>query len=55
VALSRIVASRGGNTLGFLVLDEVWMLEVDEEGKSTVRRVNTPMMPEPGAVAAGGT
>jgi exonuclease SbcC len=99
VALSRIVASRGGNTLGFLVLDEVfgsldagrrnnvllalerlkrsfgqifiishvaevqesalvdevWMLEVDEEGKSTVRRVSTPMMPEPGAVAAGGT
>jgi DNA repair protein SbcC/Rad50 len=99
VALSRIVASRGGNTLGFLVLDEVfgsldagrrnnvllalerlkrsfgqifiishvaevqesalvdevWMLEVDEEGKSTVRRVNIPMMPEPGAVAAGGT
>jgi exonuclease SbcC len=99
VALSRIVASRGGNTLGFLVLDEVfgsldagrrnnvllalerlkrsfgqifiishvaevqesalvdevWMLEVDEAGKSTVRRVNTPMMPEPGAVAAGGT
>jgi DNA repair protein SbcC/Rad50 len=85
VALSRIVASRGGNTLGFLVLDEVfgsldagrrnnvllalerlkrsfgqifiishvaevqesalvdevWMLEEDEEGKSTVRRVNT--------------
>jgi exonuclease SbcC len=97
VALSRIVASRGGNTLGFLVLDEVfgsldagrrnnvllalerlkrsfgqifiishvaevqesalvdevWMLEVDEEGKSTVRRVNTPMMPAPGAIAAG--
>ena len=91
VALSRIVASRGGNTLGFLVLDEVfgsldagrrnnvllalerlkrsfgqifiishvaevqesalvdevWMLEEDEEGKSTVRRVNTPMMPAP--------
>ena len=83
VALSRIVASRGGNTLGFLVLDEVfgsldagrrnnvllalerlkrsfgqifiishvadvqesalmdevWMLEEDEEGKSLVRRV----------------
>jgi DNA repair protein SbcC/Rad50 len=99
VALSRIVASRGGNTLGFLVLDEVfgsldagrrnnvllalerlkrsfgqifiishvaevqesalvdevWMLEEDEEGKSTVRRVNTPMMPAPGAIAAGGT
>jgi exonuclease SbcC len=98
VALSRIVASRGGNTLGFLVLDEVfgsldagrrnnvllalerlkrsfgqifiishvaevqesalvdevWMLEEDEEGKSTVRRVNTPMMPAPGAIAAGG-
>jgi exonuclease SbcC len=101
VALSRIVASRGGNTLGFLVLDEVfgsldagrrnnvllalerlkrsfgqifiishvaevqesalvdevWMLEVDEESKSTVRRVNTPMMPAPDAIAgaAGGT
>jgi len=101
VALSRIVASRGGNTLGFLVLDEVfgsldagrrnnvllalerlkrsfgqifiishvaevqesalvdevWMLEEDEEGKSTVRRVNTPMMPAPDAIAgaAGGT
>jgi exonuclease SbcC len=97
VALSRIVASRGSNTLGFLVLDEVfgsldagrrnnvllalerlkrsfgqifiishvaevqesalvdevWMLEVDEEGKSTVRRVNTSMMPAPGAIAAG--
>jgi DNA repair protein SbcC/Rad50 len=97
VALSRIVASRGGNTLGFLVLDEVfgsldagrrnnvllalerlkrsfgqiftishvaevqesalvdevWMLEEDEEGKSTVRRVNTPVMPAPGAIAAG--
>jgi DNA repair protein SbcC/Rad50 len=97
VALSRIVASRGVNTLGFLVLDEVfgsldagrrnnvllalerlkrsfgqifiishvaevqesalvdevWMLEEDEEGKSTVRRVNTPMMPAPGAIAAG--
>ena len=97
VALSRIVASRGGNTLGFLVLDEVfgsldagrrnnvllalerlkrsfgqifiishvaevqesalvdevWMLEEDEEGKSTVRRVNTPMMPATGAIAAG--
>jgi exonuclease SbcC len=101
VALSRIVASRGGNTMGFLVLDEVfgsldagrrnnvllalerlkrsfgqifiishvaevqesalvdevWMLEEDEEGKSTVRRVHTPMMPAPGAIAgtAGGT
>jgi len=85
VALSRIVASRGGNTLGFLVLDEVfgsldagrrnnvllalerlkrsfgqifiishvpevqesalvdevWMLEEDEDGKSTVRRVES--------------
>jgi exonuclease SbcC len=85
VALSRIVASRGGNTLGFLVLDEVfgsldagrrnnvllalerlkrsfgqifiishvaevqesalvdevWMLEEDEDGKSTVRRMDT--------------
>ena len=83
VALSRIVASRGGNTLGFLVLDEVfgsldagrrnnvllalerlkrsfgqifiishvaevqesalvdevWIVEEDEDGKSTVRRV----------------
>jgi DNA repair protein SbcC/Rad50 len=101
VALSRIVASRGGNTMGFLVLDEVfgsldagrrnnvllalerlkrsfgqifiishvaevqesalvdevWMLEEDEVGKSTVRRVHTPMMPAPGAIAgtAGGT
>jgi DNA repair protein SbcC/Rad50 len=99
VALSRIVASRGGNTLGFLVLDEVfgsldagrrnnvllalerlkrsfgqifiishvaevqesalvdevWMLEEDEEGKSIVRRVNTPMMPAPGAITAGST
>jgi exonuclease SbcC len=100
VALSRIVASRGGNTLGFLVLDEVfgsldagrrnnvllalerlkrsfgqifiishvaevqesalvdevWMLEEDEEGKSTVRRVNTTMMPASDAIAgaAGG-
>jgi exonuclease SbcC len=100
VALSRIVASRGSNTLGFLVLDEVfgsldagrrnnvllalerlkrsfgqifiishvaevqesalvdevWMLEEDEEGKSTVRRVNTPMMPASDAIAgaAGG-
>jgi exonuclease SbcC len=100
VALSRIVASRGGNTLGFLVLDEVfgsldagrrnnvllalerlkrsfgqifiishvaevqesalvdevWMLEEDEEGKSTVRRVNTPMIPASDAIAgaAGG-
>jgi exonuclease SbcC len=100
VALSRIVASRGANTLGFLVLDEVfgsldagrrnnvllalerlkrsfgqifiishvaevqesalvdeiWMLEEDEEGKSTVRRVNTAMMPASDAIAgaAGG-
>jgi exonuclease SbcC len=100
VALSRIVASRGGNTLGFLVLDEVfgsldagrrnnvllalerlkrsfgqifiishvaevqesalvdevWMLEEDEDGKSTVTRANTAMTPVPGAIAgaAGG-
>jgi DNA repair protein SbcC/Rad50 len=100
VALSRIVASRGGNTLGFLVLDEVfgsldagrrnnvllalerlkrsfgqifiishvaevqesalvdevWMLEEDEEGKSAVRRVNTTMAPPSDAIAgaAGG-
>ncbi len=83
VALSKIIAARGGRTLGFLVLDEVfgsldasrrnnvllaleglkrsfgqifmishvgevqeaalvdevWMLEEDEEGKSTVRRI----------------
>src|ERR671920_267830 len=37
------------------LVDEVWMLEEDEEGKSTVRRVNTPMMPAPGAIAAGST
>ena len=87
VALSRIVASRGGNTLGFLVLDEVfgsldagrrnnvlhalerlkrsfgqifiishvaevqesalvdevWMLEEDESGKSTVRRADASL------------
>jgi DNA repair protein SbcC/Rad50 len=99
VALSRIVASRGGNTLGFLVLDEVfgsldagrrnnvllalerlkrsfgqifiishvaevqesalvdevWMLEEDEEGKSTVSRVNTNMAPDAIAGAAGTT
>ena len=100
VALSRIVASRGGNTLGFLVLDEVfgsldagrrnnvllalerlkrsfgqifiishvaevqesalvdevWMLEEDEEGKSTVSRANTDMAPAPDAIAgAAGT
>jgi exonuclease SbcC len=85
VALSRLVAARGGNTLGFLVLDEVfgsldagrrnnvllalerlkrsfgqifiishvgevqesalvdevWMIEEDEEGKSLVRRMDT--------------
>jgi exonuclease SbcC len=95
VALSRIVASRGGNTLGFLVLDEVfgsldagrrtnvllalerlkrsfgqifiishvaevqesalvdevWMLEEGEEGKSTVTRVNTSRAPDAGALA----
>ena len=89
IALSRIVASRGGNTLGFLVLDEVfgsldagrrnnvllalerlkrsfgqifiishvaevqesalvdevWMLEEDEGGKSTVRRIDTSLPP----------
>jgi exonuclease SbcC len=86
VALSRLVAARGGNTLGFLVLDEVfgsldagrrnnvllalerlkrsfgqifiishvgevqesalvdevWMIEEDEEGKSLVRRMEGP-------------
>jgi hypothetical protein len=36
------------------LVDEVWMLEEDEEGKSTIRRVNTPMMPAPGTIAAGG-
>jgi exonuclease SbcC len=90
VALSRIVASRGGNTLGFLVLDEVfgsldagrrnnvllalerlkrsfgqifiishvaevqesalvdevWMLEEDEAGKSSVRRIDTSLPPD---------
>jgi exonuclease SbcC len=90
VALSRIVASRGGNTLGFLVLDEVfgsldagrrnnvllalerlkrsfgqiftishvaevqesalvdevWMLEEDEDGKSSVRRIDTSWTPD---------
>jgi DNA repair protein SbcC/Rad50 len=97
VALSRIVASRGGNTMGFLVLDEVfgsldagrrnnvllalerlkrsfgqifiishvaevqesalvdevWMLEEDEEGESTLRRINTSLSPDsqiPGAL-----
>jgi hypothetical protein len=29
------------------------MLEEDEEGKSTVRRVNASTMPAPGAIAAG--
>ncbi len=92
VALSRLVAARGGNTLGFLVLDEVfgsldagrrnnvllalerlkrsfgqifiishvgevqesalvdevWMIEEDEEGKSLVRRMDAPGgAPEP--------
>jgi exonuclease SbcC len=85
VALSRIVAASGGNTLGFLVLDEVfgsldaerrtnvllalerlkrsfgqifmishvaevqesalvdeiWMLEEDDDGKSTVKKIET--------------
>jgi exonuclease SbcC len=38
------------------LVDEVWMLEVDEEGKSIVRRVNTPMIPASDAIAgaAGG-
>jgi exonuclease SbcC len=96
VALSRIVASRGGNTLGFMVLDEVfgsldagrrnnvllalerlkrsfgqifvishvaevqesalvdevWMLEEDEAGKSTVRRVDTSVPPDAGVMGA---
>ena len=96
VALSRIVASRGGNTLGFLVLDEifgsldagrrnnvllalerlkrsfgqifvishvaevqdsalvdeVWMLEEDEDGKSTVRRMDTSLPPDAGLTGA---
>jgi exonuclease SbcC len=87
VALSRIVASRGGNTLGFhgprrglrqpgrraaqqralalerlkrsfgqifvishvaevqesALVDEVWMLEEDESGKSTVRRADASL------------
>ena len=90
VALSKIIAARGGGTLGFLVLDEVfgsldagrrnnvllalerlkrsfgqifiishvaevqesalvdevWMLEEDEDGKSTVRRVEQSL-PQP--------
>jgi hypothetical protein len=37
------------------LVDEVWMLEEDEEGKSTVRSVNTTMMPAPDAIASGGT
>ena len=96
VALSRIVASRGGNTLGFLVLDEVfgsldasrrnnvlfalerlkrtfgqifvishvaevqesalvdevWMLEEDESGKSTIRRMDTSLPPDLQATGA---
>ncbi|WP_166173366.1 AAA family ATPase [Rubrobacter tropicus] len=93
VALSRLVAARGGNTLGFLVLDEVfgsldagrrnnvllaverlkrsfgqifiishvgevqesalvdeiWLIEEDEEGKSRIRRMDAPLggTPEP--------
>ena len=93
VALSRLIAARGGNTLGFLVLDEVfgsldagrrnnvllaverlkrsfgqifiishvgevqesalvdeiWQIEEDEEGKSLVRRMDAPLggTPEP--------
>ncbi|HKH11964.1 MAG TPA: SMC family ATPase [Rubrobacter sp.] len=103
VALSRLVAARGGNTLGFLVLDEVfgsldagrrnnvllalerlkrsfgqifiishvgevqesalvdevWLVEEDEEGKSTVRRMDTPdeaseSLLEAGAFGPGG-
>ena len=98
VALSRLVAARGGNTLGFLVLDEVfgsldagrrnnvllalerlkrsfgqifiishvgevqesalvdevWMIEEDEEGKSLVRRMDTPGgSPEKSLLEAG--
>ena len=89
IALSKIIAARGGGTLGFLVLDEVfgsldagrrnnvllalerlkrsfgqifiishvaevqesalvdevWMLEEDEGGKSTVRRIDTSLPP----------
>src|SRR5918998_1237102 len=96
VALSRIVASRGDNTLGFLVLDEVfgsldasrrnnvlfalerlkrtfgqifvishvaevqesalvdevWMLEEDESGKSTIRRMDTSLPPDLQATGA---
>jgi exonuclease SbcC len=90
IALSKIIAARGGGTLGFLVLDEVfgsldagrrnnvllalerlkrsfgqifiishvaevqesalvdevWMLEEDESGKSTVRRIDTSLPPD---------
>ncbi|MBA2713156.1 MAG: SMC family ATPase, partial [Rubrobacteraceae bacterium] len=90
IALSKIIAARGGGTLGFLVLDEVfgsldagrrnnvllalerlkrsfgqifiishvaevqesalvdevWMLDEDEDGKSTVRRVDTSLPPD---------
>jgi exonuclease SbcC len=90
IALSKIIAARGGGTLGFLVLDEVfgsldagrrnnvllalerlkrsfgqifiishvaevqesalvdevWMLEEDEQGKSTVRRIDTSLPPD---------
>ena len=97
VALSRLVAARGGNTLGFLVLDEVfgsldagrrnnvllalerlkrsfgqifiishvgevqesalvdevWMIEEDEEGKSLVRRMDAPGA-SPGALLEAG-
>ena len=91
ISLSKIIAARGGGTLGFLVLDEVfgsldagrrnnvllalerlkrsfgqifiishvaevqesalvdevWMLEEDEQGKSTVRRIDTSLPPGP--------
>jgi DNA repair protein SbcC/Rad50 len=97
VALSRLVAARGGNTLGFLVLDEVfgsldagrrnnvllalerlkrsfgqifiishvgevqesalvdevWLVEEDEEGKSLVRCMDTPGGPPESLVEAG--
>jgi exonuclease SbcC len=90
IALSKIIAARGGGTLGFLVLDEVfgsldagrrnnvllalerlkrsfgqifiishvaevqesalvdevWMLEEDESGKSSIRRVDTSLPPD---------
>jgi hypothetical protein len=29
------------------LVDEVWMLEEDESGKSTVRRVDTSFLPDP--------